>query len=240
MTNLRRRGNRIHPGQRSGLQAQPGTAEACDDNFISVNSVEEARGGWEEGTGNAPLLSLEKKVLEVQKRLLLRVHVHERGRNSSFTRTASSSDLMHVIYIGCGCGCSEVTSQNGSGRAPAGRRTPTHPQFPSAWCSSTRTVSSASLSFSNTSTTHNNVLNLVKVEPFGGDARGNHDVLGAGLESSDGILALFLGCWSAQESTRQLPSALQGRTRVIAILLFDPWMATASTPLSKRYSWMSV
>ena len=36
------------------------------------------------------------------------------------------------------------------------------------------------------------VLNVVEVEPFGGDARRNHDVLGAGFERLDGILTFFL------------------------------------------------
>jgi len=37
------------------------------------------------------------------------------------------------------------------------------------------------------------VLDVVEIETLGRDARGDHDVLGAGLEGFDGILSFLLG-----------------------------------------------
>jgi hypothetical protein len=41
---------------------------------------------------------------------------------------------------------------------------------------------------------NDNVLDVIKIEALGSDARGNHDVLGARLERFNGILAFLLGC----------------------------------------------
>lgn len=41
--------------------------------------------------------------------------------------------------------------------------------------------------------TNDNVLNLVEIETLRSDSRGDHDVLGSGLEGLDSVLSLFLG-----------------------------------------------
>ena len=39
------------------------------------------------------------------------------------------------------------------------------------------------------------VLDVVEVESFGGNAGRDHDVFGARFEGLDGVLTFFLGCW---------------------------------------------
>ena len=73
------------------------------------------------------------------------------------------------------------------------------------------------------------VLDVIEVQTLGGDARRDHDILCAGLERLDCVLAFFLG-WKSRMS--------QGSTAFERelYLLFDPWIATASTPFNNRYS----
>jgi hypothetical protein len=40
---------------------------------------------------------------------------------------------------------------------------------------------------------YDNMLDVIKIEALGSDARGNHDVFGAGFEGFDGILSFLLG-----------------------------------------------
>lgn len=41
---------------------------------------------------------LYQEVLEIEQSLLWRVHVHERGRNTSLPATTCTPDLMHVVF----------------------------------------------------------------------------------------------------------------------------------------------
>lgn len=73
-----------------------------------------------------------------------------------------------------------------------------------------------------------NVLNLCEIESLGCDGRGDHHVLLGRLECLDGVLSLFLGCERRGSD---------GRLDVGMVdVLLEPWIATASTPLSSRYS----
>ena len=43
------------------------------------------------------LASLQEKVLQIEQRLLRRVHIDERGRNAGLAATARTTDLMDVV-----------------------------------------------------------------------------------------------------------------------------------------------
>lgn len=44
------------------------------------------------------LASFHEKILQIQQRLLGRVHVHERRRNTGLSTATSTTNLMHVIF----------------------------------------------------------------------------------------------------------------------------------------------
>ena len=72
------------------------------------------------------------------------------------------------------------------------------------------------------------MLNVIEVKPLGGDARRNHHVFGARFEGLDRVLALFLA-WNNAGECKVGEKASECE-------LFEPWIATASTPFNNKYS----
>ena len=83
------------------------------------------------------------------------------------------------------------------------------------------------------------VLDVVEVESFGGDAGCDHDVFGAGFKGLDGVLTFFLRFFLRGGEGTSVSAMKGSRTNSMNNVHFEPWMATASTPFKRRYSCMS-
>jgi hypothetical protein len=159
---------------------------AGDDASVPAKQKETINSG-------ALLLGLHEKVLEIEQRLLRRLHVDKRRGNSRLARTSRTSDLMNVVLL-------NAFRMDVSPSSPQGRvKTTTHLDL----------LGHGEI---------DNVLNLGEIESLGRDGTGNHDVLLARLERLDRIFSLFLSCESRMGVSKRRANTRKGRGRNVLLL----------------------